>query len=103
MRRAVWVLENADLPAPLRLADAYSMLGEIYFRQDKFAEAESPVTKALSLRQSNLPADHTDIADALSSQAKLMRKTGRAEEAEKIYAKAQQILSKKQDQAAVTG
>ena len=77
------------------------MLGEIYFRQDKFAEAEAPVSKALSLRQGNLPTDHTDIADALSSQAKLMRKTGRVAEAEKIYEKAQQILNKKKDQAAL--
>ena len=102
MRRAVWVLENAEMPAPLRLADALSMLGEIYFRQDKFSEAETPVTKALHLRQGNLPADHTDIADSLSSQAKLLRKTGRNDEAEKIYAKAQQILNRKQDQATVS-
>jgi len=102
MRRAVWVLENAELPAPLRLADALSMLGEIYFRQDKFVEAEIPVTKSLNLRQGNLPADHTDIADSLSSQAKLFRKTGRVAEAEKVYAKAQQILSRKQDQTPVS-
>lgn len=102
MRRAVWVLENADIPAPLRLADALSMLGEIYFRQDKFGEAESPVTKALHLRQGNLPADHTDIADSLSSQAKLLRKTGKVAEAEKVYARAQQILNRKQDQATVS-
>ncbi|MBA3859723.1 MAG: hypothetical protein C0507_22680 [Cyanobacteria bacterium PR.3.49] len=102
MRRAVWVLENAEIPAPLRLADALSMLGEIYFRQDKFVEAEIPVTKSLHLRQGNLPVDHTDIADSLSSQAKLFRKTGRVAEAEKVYAKAQQILSRKQDQAPVS-
>jgi len=103
MRRAVWVLENAEIPAPLRLADALSMLGEIYFRQDKFVEAEIPVTKSLNLRQGNLPADHTDIADSLSSQAKLLRKTGQVEEAEKVYAKAQQILSRKQQDQATVG
>ena len=102
MRRAVWVLENADHPEPLRLSDALSMLGEIYFRQDKFGEAETPVIKALHLRQGNLPADHEDIADALSAQAKLLRRTGRVEEAEKAYAKAQQILSRKQNQATVS-
>lgn len=101
MRRTVAILElSADVP-PLKLADALGLLGELYFRQEKFFDSEEPLVKALQLREKHLPKDHPDIADSLSTYAKLLRRTNRQPQAEQLYARAQEILSKRQDESTV--
>ncbi|HEY9788744.1 MAG TPA: tetratricopeptide repeat protein, partial [Candidatus Obscuribacterales bacterium] len=101
MRRTVSILENVPNVHPLKLADALGMLGEIYFRQDKYFDSEDPLLKALQLRQDFLGENHPDVADSLSSYAKLLRKTNRQPQAEKLYAQAQEILAKRNDESSV--
>lgn len=93
MRRSVTILETSSGVDPLKVADALSLLGRIYFRQEKLTDAEAPFQKAVMLRKQHLRADHPDIAEALTDYAKLLRRTSRNDEAENLYAQAQEILA----------
>ena len=94
MRRAVSILDVAKEAEPLKVAEALSLLATIYVRQDKLAESEPLIKRALEIRRQHLSSDHPDVAQTLSDYAKLLRKMQREQEAEIMYKEALLILSK---------
>ncbi len=93
MRRAVSILDTLPDSAPLKIAEALSLLTTIYMRQEKLSEAEPLIKRSLEIRQANLAADHPDLAQTLSDYAKLLRKLKRDVEAESYYKQALAILA----------
>ncbi len=92
MRRAVSLYETAPKVEPLPLADYLHSLGTVYFKLNKFAEAEEVYRRVLELRRENLSDTHQDIGRTLVDYAKVVKQLGQTEKAEAIYKKAQEIL-----------
>jgi tetratricopeptide (TPR) repeat protein len=66
-------------------------LGELYFAQGRYEEAELLHKQALEMRQNSLPAGHPDIATSLNNLALLYRTQRRYEEAELLHKQALEI------------
>ncbi len=93
MRRVIGIMDlNKDFDKS-RYADALSILAGIYYRQDKFVEAEPLASRVVLLRDQMDANDGIDLIDALNDHAKVLRKLGRADQAEKVYARAQAALT----------
>jgi len=92
MRRAVSLYESAAKVEPLPLADYLHSLGTVYFKVNKFNEAEEVYRRVLELRRENLSDTHQDIGRTLVDYAKVVKQLGQTEKAEAIYKKAQEIL-----------
>ncbi|MDX2106341.1 MAG: tetratricopeptide repeat protein [Candidatus Melainabacteria bacterium] len=92
MRRAVSLYESAPKVEPLPLADYLHSLGTVYFKLNKFSEAEEVYRRVLELRRENLSDTHQDIGRTLVDYAKVVKQLGQTEKAEAIYKKAQEIL-----------
>jgi tetratricopeptide (TPR) repeat protein len=93
MRRVIAIMELNKEFDKSRYADALSILAGIYYRQDKFAEAEPLANRVVQLREQMDGHDGIDLIDALNDHAKVLRKLGRADQAEKVYARAQTALT----------
>lgn len=91
MRRAVAVLETAQAEE-VKLAECLNLLGMIYFRQEKLTEAEKTLVRTIELRRAHLGANHPDVGLALNDYARVLKKLGQNEEAEKAYSTAKTIL-----------
>ena len=102
IRRAVDILEKAELPEPLRLAENLTSLAGLQFRLGVFAQAEPLLAKSLSLREQEFGPDSTELADPLRDYAKLLKKLGKLEEAEQYYARAKILLARRKAEAAGT-
>jgi tetratricopeptide (TPR) repeat protein len=94
MQRFINIVENQEPDNILKLADGLSTLAGIYYQQDKLDQCGSLLERALRLKQRALGEDHADLADVLRDYAKLLKRTGRAEEAEVMYAQARAIIDK---------
>jgi tetratricopeptide (TPR) repeat protein len=93
VQRSVNILESNEPDNILRLADALNTLAGIYYQQVKYEQCEPLLERALRLRQRALGEAHPDIADNLRDYAKFLKKVGRADEAEEMYAQAKAILA----------
>ena len=93
IKRAVHIMEQNGANGSIELAESLSSLAGIYFQQEKFAECEPLLQKSLLIRTQVLGEHHPAIADCLRDYAKLLRKTNRSDEAEKIYARAKKLLA----------
>ncbi len=91
MRRAVAVLETAQAEE-VKLAECLNLLGMIYFRQEKLADAEKTLIRTIDLRRNHLGPTHPDLACAMNDYARVLKKLGQNEEAEKAYSAAKAIL-----------
>lgn len=91
MRRAVAVLETAHAEE-VKLAECLNLLGMIYFRQEKLTDAEKTLVRTIELRRAHLGANHPDLALALNDYARVLKKQGQNDEAEKAYTTAKAIL-----------
>lgn len=90
--RAVRILETTQPIDSLRLAEGMRILAGLYFQQGK-AEPSLPLLEhALLLKQTALGEEHADVGNLLREYAKVLKKMGRKEEAEKFYLKAKKIL-----------
>ncbi|MBX9696081.1 MAG: tetratricopeptide repeat protein [Cyanobacteria bacterium] len=69
---------------PLTVSGSIKELGNIYFRQGKFQEAETNYKKALSMAL-NLESSYLDIIEIMESYGKLMKKAKRASEIGPLY------------------
>ncbi len=92
MRRAVSLYESSPKVEPLPLADYLHSLGTVYFKLNKFSEAEEVYRRVLEMRRENLSDTHQDIGRTLVDYAKVVKQLGQHEKAEAIYKKAQEIL-----------
>lgn len=63
-------------------------LGTVYYEEKKFDLAEPLLKEALEGREQALGKEHPDVKHSLEEYAKLLRATGRADEATKLEARA---------------
>jgi hypothetical protein len=96
IRRAVLLLEQSRPYNGVLLGTCLNMLAMIYFEQGFYQDAEPLLTRALTLKELNYPADHPELADTLRDYARLLAKTERFAEAEKVYFQARAILLRQQ-------
>jgi tetratricopeptide (TPR) repeat protein len=76
------------------LAENLTSLAGLQFQQGIFDKAEPLLAKALVLREKELGADNPELADSLRDFAKLLKKLGKPEEAEKHYNRAKVLLGR---------
>ncbi|MBX9691651.1 MAG: tetratricopeptide repeat protein, partial [Cyanobacteria bacterium] len=95
MKRAVSLYElKKPAPDPIGLADYLHSLSTIEFKLKNYDAAQEAILKVLNLRKDNLPRDHEDLGRALADYAKILKRLGKDEVAEKVYKTARQILNK---------
>ncbi len=97
MRRALELLENNRPYDGAFFATCLNVLAMIYFEQGFYEDAEPLLTRALTLKELNYPPDHPELADTLRDYARLLAKTDRHFEAEKVYYQARTILLRQQN------
>jgi tetratricopeptide (TPR) repeat protein len=95
IRRAVEILEKAEKPEPLKLAENLTSLAGLQFRLGVFEKAEPLLARSLILREQVLGPDNTDLADALRDYAKLLKKLGKLEDAERHYSRAKVLIARR--------
>ncbi len=64
--------------------------------QGRYAEAEPLFQRALAIDEKALGPEHPDVAASLENYAALLRQTARADEAERMEARAKAIRAKYQ-------
>jgi tetratricopeptide (TPR) repeat protein len=69
-------------------------LAKLYYSQGRYAEAEPPLTRVRTVRESQLGIDHSDVAASLNDLAEIYRAQGRYPEAEPLYNRALAILER---------
>ncbi len=69
-------------------------LAVLYYDQGKYAEAEPLLKRALAIREKALGPEHPHVAQSLENYAALLRQTARANEAERMEARAKAIRAK---------
>jgi Flp pilus assembly protein TadD len=90
MRRTIAILESHRSKEDPELCDVLSILSGIYYRQEKFAEAEPLAERVVRLQEiSN--GDSMHLVDALNDLAKVLRKLGKRDQAERVYDRAQAL------------
>ncbi len=77
-----------------QLATSWFELGELFRKQERFAEAEPLLKQALEARQKFLQADHLDLALTMERYAMTLRMLKRQPEALKLEEQAMAIRSK---------
>lgn len=87
-------LKATDSP---ELADSLERLGELYYKQGRYLEAEPLLQKVLTLRQQLLGSNHSDVATSLNNLAELYRLQGRYSEAEPLYLRSLEIMKRQLD------
>ena len=76
------------------MATSLNNLALLYQAQGKYAEAEPLVKRALAIYEKALGPEHPDVARSLENYAALLRETARADEAERMEARAKAIRAK---------
>jgi tetratricopeptide (TPR) repeat protein len=92
LRRTIAILENNRSADDPELCDVSSILSGVYYRQEKFADAE-PLAERVVRLQELINGESMPLVDALNDLAKVLRKLGRVEQAERTYERAQSMLS----------
>jgi tetratricopeptide (TPR) repeat protein len=92
-RLAVKEAETMDAKDP-KLATSLNNLANCLRQQGKFPEAEEHYKRALEVRQKAVGPLHKDLIGIYDNYAKLLRVTGREEEAKKMEQHAQAIFAK---------
>ncbi len=69
-------------------------LAEIYRAQGKYAEAEPLYQRSLAIREKALGPEHPDVATSLENYAAILRQTARADQAERMEARAKAMRAK---------
>lgn len=94
MRRAVALLEQSHPYNGALHGICLNMLAMIYFEQGFHQDAEPLLTRALTLKELHFGHEHPELADTLRDYARLLAKTERSLEAEKVYFQARSIISR---------
>ncbi len=69
-------------------------LGNLHRDQGRYAEAEPLYQRSLAINEKALGPEHPDVARTLENYAALLRLTARADEAERMEARAKAIRAK---------
>ncbi len=69
-------------------------MGEVYRAQGRYAEAEPLYQRPLAIFEKALGPEHPHVAMTLENYAALLRQTARANEAERMEARAKAIRAK---------
>ncbi len=83
-----------SLTVPPEVAATLNNLAKLYQAQGTYAEAEPLHKRALAINEAALESDHPNVALSLEYYAALLRETARADEAEKMAARAREIRAK---------
>jgi tetratricopeptide (TPR) repeat protein len=81
---------QAQFPDDVRIATCAEELGVLQEKLGMYQQAEESFRRALQVREKNLPPTHLDVKRSKQKLADVLKKLGRAEEA-------QQVLSGKKD------
>ncbi len=76
------------------MANSLNNLARLYQAQGKYAEAEPLYQRALAIVEKALGPEHPHVATSLENYAALLRQTARADEAERMEARAKAIRAK---------
>ena len=76
------------------MAKSLHNLALLYNAQGNYAEAEPLLQRSLTILERALGPEHPDVAQSLENYAALLRKTGRADEAAEMEARAKAIRAK---------
>ena len=79
----------------LLTAISLNNLGELYCVQERYAEAEPLLRRALHIREVSLGSSNTDVATDLDNLASLLHNTSREWEAKELEEQAKSIRNKK--------
>ncbi|HEY9732535.1 MAG TPA: tetratricopeptide repeat protein [Drouetiella sp.] len=94
VQRAIFLLEQSRPYDGALLGTCLNMLATIYYDQGFHKDAEPLLTRALTLKEMHFGQEHPELADTLRDYAKLLAKTERNFEAEKVYFQARSILKR---------
>ncbi len=92
VRRAVTILETTQPIDALRLAEGLRILAGLYFKQGKFEPSMPLLEHAMLLKKTTLGEEHKEVGYLLREYAKLLKKMGRNDEADKYYQQSKKIL-----------
>ncbi len=76
------------------MATSLNNLAGLYEAQGHYAQAEPLYQRALAIVEKALGPEHPDVAQSLENYAALLRQTARADEAERMEARAKAIRAK---------
>ncbi len=76
------------------MASSLNNLALLYKAQGHYAEAEPLYQRSLAIVEKALGPEHPDLATSLENYAALLRETARADEAERMEARAKAIRAK---------
>lgn len=97
VKRAVVMCEKKD--DALKLAELLSILSNLYYRLERYNEAEPLIRRCYEIRKKRLLSDHPDQAQTLSDYARLLRKMQRDDEAEEMYRQSLAIMARLENAA----
>ncbi len=78
------------------MAQSLNNLAELYQARGHYAEAEPLYERSLAIQEKVLGPEHPDVATSLENYAALLRETARADEAERMEARAKAIHAKQE-------
>ena len=76
------------------MATSLNNLALLYIAQGKYAEAEPLYQRSLAIWERALGPEHPNVASSLENYAALLRQAARADEAERMEARAKAIRAK---------
>lgn len=79
--------------SPLTYADSLNCLARVYFQAEKFDQCEPLLLQEMDLRRQYAELEDSGMADNLRDYARVLKKTNRMKEAEKMYKEARKILA----------
>ena len=91
LKRAVAISTGAHGTDDFWSADDQQYLGELYLAKQDYAAAEPLLTRAIKTKETALGPNHPGLAEPLKSYAKLLRATGRTQEADTADQRADEI------------
>lgn len=86
--RAATVERTGSEPRDIELARLLAEAARLYYRADRYREAEELHREALGIREAVLPAGDTAIGSSLAGLAHVLRELGQYNEAEALYRQA---------------
>jgi tetratricopeptide (TPR) repeat protein/transcriptional regulator with XRE-family HTH domain len=88
LQRALTIREKTLGPDHPSVAEVLHNLATLYYLQDKYTDAEPFYQRAVIIREQSLGPGHPDLATTLAGYAKLLRRTGREDNAAALEGRA---------------
>lgn len=78
----------------VKLTEALEILGSMYWEQEKYVPCLSILERSVKLKQQKYGAQSPEVGSSMREIAKVLRKLGKVEEADSIYAQARRLLAR---------